>query len=245
MPVFAAIAAFKDRLERSRTLADVRAVLHEATRRFGFEHFFLTQRFAAADTRPIELSDLDGAAPTGEFAPGWQAPLSAACEQTAAPFAWDDPPTSTVRHSGLTVPLHLPGAVAYCSFVRAVDAPLQREATPALHHIAAYAFEAARRVTGQIANRIKLTRRQLDCVALIARGKSDWVAGQILGLSADTVHKYVEAAKRRYDVSSRAELIVRALFDGHLSFAEVLAPGMPAPVPRRAPAAAPLPYSAA
>ncbi|WP_273461893.1 response regulator transcription factor [Sandarakinorhabdus limnophila] len=68
----------------------------------------------------------------------------------------------------------------------------------------------------------KLTQRQLDCLVLAARGKSNWVAGQLLGLSGGTVHKYLEAAKTRYGVATRTELVVRALFDGQLSFAGVM-----------------------
>ncbi|WP_243442443.1 response regulator transcription factor [Sandarakinorhabdus limnophila] len=68
----------------------------------------------------------------------------------------------------------------------------------------------------------KLTQRQLDCLVLAARGKSNWVAGQLLGLSGGTVHKYLEAAKTRYGVATRTELVVRALFDGQLSFADVM-----------------------
>jgi LuxR family transcriptional regulator, quorum-sensing system regulator CciR len=59
-------------------------------------------------------------------------------------------------------------------------------------------------------------------VVLAARGKSNWVAGKLLGLSPDTVHKYLESAKRRYGVSSRTELVVRALYDGQLSFSDVI-----------------------
>jgi LuxR family quorum-sensing system transcriptional regulator CciR len=44
----------------------------------------------------------------------------------------------------------------------------------------------------------------------------------LLGLSPDTVHKYLESAKRRYGVSSRTELVVRALYDGQLSFNDVI-----------------------
>jgi DNA-binding CsgD family transcriptional regulator len=45
-----------------------------------------------------------------------------------------------------------------------------------------------------------LCPRQVECIALVAQGKSDWEIGQILGLSRDTVHEYVESARRRYGV---------------------------------------------
>ena len=75
---------------------------------------------------------------------------------------------------------------------------------------------------GRDAVAVRLTRRQLDCVVLVAQGKSNWVAGQLLGLAPGTVHKYLESAKKRYGVSSRTELVVRALHDGQLSFSDVI-----------------------
>jgi LuxR family quorum-sensing system transcriptional regulator CciR len=36
------------------------------------------------------------------------------------------------------------------------------------------------------------------------------------------VHQHLEAAKRRYDVASRTQLVVRALFDSQITFADVL-----------------------
>lgn len=63
---------------------------------------------------------------------------------------------------------------------------------------------------------VTLSPRQIDCVALVAQGKSDWEISQILGLGRDTVHEYVEGARRRYDVRRRTQLVLRAVRDGHL-----------------------------
>ena len=46
---------------------------------------------------------------------------------------------------------------------------------------------------------------------------------QLLGLRPRTVNEYIESAKRRYLVSTRQQLIVRALFQSDICFAEVLA----------------------
>ena len=45
---------------------------------------------------------------------------------------------------------------------------------------------------------------------------------QILGLSRDTVHEYVEAARRRYGVRRRTQLVLRAVRDGHLNIDALL-----------------------
>jgi LuxR family quorum-sensing system transcriptional regulator CciR len=67
-----------------------------------------------------------------------------------------------------------------------------------------------------------LTDRQRDCVIWAARGKSDWEISRILGLSEDTVTEYLKRARQRYGVSKRTMLAVHALFDGAISFADVL-----------------------
>ena len=65
-----------------------------------------------------------------------------------------------------------------------------------------------------------MTPRQLDCVMLVAQGKSDWEIGQVLGISESTVHKHIEDAKRRFGVCTRVQLVVRSLFDSQLSFTD-------------------------
>ena len=177
-------------------------------------------------------------------------PVLPACEKSAVPFAWDAIPTifalsshqkaymADARAAGLeqgfTVPIRMPGEVSgLCSFVVTGGRDLPAESLPAAQYLASFAFAAARRLITEQAMAadgdgkqargvIRLTQRQLDCVVLAARGKSNWVAGKLLGLSPDTVHKYLESAKARYGVSSRTELVVRALYDGQLSFKDVI-----------------------
>ena len=45
----------------------------------------------------------------------------------------------------------------------------------------------------------------------------------MLGISKLTAHKHVEAAKRRYGVTTRVRLVVDALFVNELSFAAIFA----------------------
>ena len=177
-------------------------------------------------------------------------PVLAACEKSAVPFAWDAIPALVALSShqkasmadahaagleqGYAVPIRMPGAVSgLCSFVVTGGRDLPAESLPAAQYLASFAFAAARRLIteralaaggdGEQAPGVtRLTQRQLDCVVLAARGKSNWVAGKLLGLSPDTVHKYLESAKARYGVSSRTELVVRALYDGQLSFKDVI-----------------------
>lgn len=225
------------------TMADIEGSLGEAARRFDFDHFALIQRLSKTNSvGPIQLTD---------YPPDWielllrndyymHDPVLAASERTVAAFTWCELPQlvpmtprrrrfmDSARQRGLgqgyTVPIHVPGeATGLCSFVNAHNRALPDAALPAMQYVACFAFEAARRLAVRPASAPpKLTQRQLECVVLAARGKSTWVVGELLGLSQQTVHKYLENAKRRYGVSTRTELIVRALHDGLLSFNDVL-----------------------
>lgn len=225
------------------SLADIEAGLGEAARQFEFDHFALIQRLSARNSSgPIHLTD---------YPPDWielilkndfymHDPVLAASARTVAAFTWCDLPNlvpmtprrkrfmESARLKGLgqgyTVPIHVPGeATGLCSFVVAHNRELPTNALPAMQYVACFAFDAARRLAGKISTAPpRLTQRQLECVVLAARGKSTWVVGELLGLSQQTVHKYLENAKRRYGVSSRTELIVRALHDGLLSFNDVI-----------------------
>jgi LuxR family quorum-sensing system transcriptional regulator CciR len=129
---------------------------------------------------------------------------------------------------GFTVPLHAPGSrLASCSFALGPGRSVPRGACIAAHVLACAACEALRRLAGpELAPAPPgLTGRQFDCLALAAQGKSDWHIGQLLGISADTVHQHIEAAKRRYGVASRIQLAVRALSEGQIAFGDVLSPG--------------------
>jgi len=53
-----------------------------------------------------------------------------------------------------------------------------------------------------------LTRRQKDCLRWASLGKSDWEIGKVLGLSRHTVHRHIEAAKQRLEVSTRVQAIL-------------------------------------
>ncbi|TRW18285.1 LuxR family transcriptional regulator [Glacieibacterium frigidum] len=243
--LFSDIQSFVTTVRGAADLDAVEACLSDATRRLDFDYFGMVQRVSARlSVSPVQLSDFPedwrNLLATEDYYV--HDPVLVACEKSVAPFSWDDLPdliTMTRQHHdymatagrmglrrGYTIPIHVPGeASGLCSFVTAGDRELPAQSLPAAQYLACFAFEAARRlvVSRAEANGVpRLTQRQLDCVVLVAQGKSNWVAGQLLGLSPQTVHKYLESAKTRYGVSSRTELVVRALYDGQLSFNDVL-----------------------
>lgn len=61
-----------------------------------------------------------------------------------------------------------------------------------------------------------LTRRETECLAWAARGKSDWETSRILGISSSTVNAHVEGAKRKLGVSNRNQAVMAAWRHGWL-----------------------------
>ena len=90
-------------------------------------------------------------------------------------------------------------------------------------------FEAARRLNRIGASPwfapVPLSERQRDCVRLVARGQSDAAIAGRLGLKPRTINEHVEAAKRRYGVATRAQLVAQALMRAEIAFADVVDAG--------------------
>jgi LuxR family transcriptional regulator, quorum-sensing system regulator CciR len=127
---------------------------------------------------------------------------------------------------GYTVPAHVPGeSNGSCSFATLAGQPLPEQHLPSAHLVGAFAFEAARRlwrVRDRLRPAPRLTDRQRDCLVWAARGKSDWEIGRILGISKETVIQHLKTARERYGVANRTQLTVSTLFDGTISFFDIL-----------------------
>ena len=164
-------------------------------------------------------------------------PLQAACASSVSGFCWGRlgeviTPTARQRSirdrgcahgmvDGFTMLTRMHGEPdAMFSVARRKDSIITSEEILTARLIGTIAFEQARVLHGTDQPAVRTTSlspRQIDCIELVARGKSDWGIGQILGLSRDTVHEYVEAARCRYGVRRRTQLVLTAVRDGYLS----------------------------
>ena len=61
-----------------------------------------------------------------------------------------------------------------------------------------------------------LSRRERDCIGLIAQGMSDWDISVILGVAHTTIITHVQNAKRKLGARTRAQAVARCLTDGLL-----------------------------
>lgn len=216
--------------------------------RFGIRYFLLSHHVNIASAEIVRLSNYpthwrEEMRTDKQFAID---PVVRACQKTAAPFLWSEldhlirlsPRQREILESatraglgpGFTVPIHIPGeCTGSGSFATGGGQDLDASVVPALQYLASFAFEAARRMCRK-ADRLdeggvsvpSLTQRQLDCLVLIAQGKSDWDVGKILGISHRTVQEHVDAARKRYGVGSRTQLIIRTLFDNQIGFQDVI-----------------------
>ena len=148
---------------------------------------------------------------------------------------------------GFCVPSHVPGEdEGSCTFVMRNNKPLPTRNLALAQLVGNFAYEAARRLWRQgvcfigpefrgaereredsaqflaIPRGPTLTTRQLECILLMARGKTDWEISKILGLHEQTVTQHLNEARRRCGVSRRTELAIHALYHGHLTFDDIL-----------------------
>jgi LuxR family quorum-sensing system transcriptional regulator CciR len=133
---------------------------------------------------------------------------------------------------GFTIPVNVPGEPAgSCSFAVGPGAEFPVRRLMCAELVGAHAFSAARRI-GHLAERDPrphLSRREVQCLRLVALGKTDWEIARILGISEQTARQYVKRARSAYDVVSRTQLVALGLRDDWLSFEDLLAFGAPVP----------------
>lgn len=167
-------------------------------------------------------------------------PVHRASQRTTAAFLWKQAPRfSPARpgdekillrakrygiRDGLTVPAHLPGdAHGSISFA-------WRDGRPSLEHlplaamVGGFLFEAARQIAGPVPenSRPRMTDHQRECLLWVARGKPDWMISRILDRSENTVAEHLRNARNRYDAPNRGVLLIRALWDGSITFRDIV-----------------------
>lgn len=235
-------------IEQSTSIDELTEALTEATLQMGFHNFALTHHVDLTSAQPsavrlhnypeqwVEHYDRNALV--------FRDPVHRASHVTSVGFAWarlpdmvaltaaDERMLAMGREQGIgegfTVPAHVPGeARGSVSFVVRTGASFPQDLLPVAQLIGNFGFEAARRLCTARGHRDgarqpQLTDRQRDCVLWAAQGKSDPEIAIILAISRETVTEHVSQACERYGVSKRTSLIIRTLFDGTVTFTEVL-----------------------
>jgi len=76
---------------------------------------------------------------------------------------------------------------------------------------------APREMPKRLTPRVKLTRRELDVLALLAEGLTTPAAAKRIGVSTSTVRTHVEHMRQKLAVNTRAALVASAIAQGYLS----------------------------
>ncbi|MEZ5758380.1 MAG: LuxR family transcriptional regulator [Emcibacteraceae bacterium] len=165
-------------------------------------------------------------------------PIMDTCKSRITPFIWSDPSWRALLNidkekilneasefelgEGHTIPIHSgDGYSASCSVVFQ-PGEVDPHALMAIQLMAIYLYETAIKMkTKSFSQRKKPTARQIECLQMIAMGKSDWAVSKILGISENTVKFHVKAILNHYKVATRNQAVIRALFYGDISYMDV------------------------
>jgi LuxR family quorum-sensing system transcriptional regulator CciR len=170
-------------------------------------------------------------------------PVHSASRRSNAAFAWTEldaivplgPRHKAIldrsrRHGigpGFTVPANvLNEPSGSCSFAVRAGRDLPRRRLLCAELVGTHAFRAARRIfkLPRPDRRPHLSRREIECLRLVAAGKTDWEAARILGIGLETARQYVKRARAAYDVVTRTQLVVHGLRDEWLTFEDAIPP---------------------
>jgi len=150
-----------------------------------------------------------------------------------SPFRWSENYTSATNAGkrmldevfgfglmdGLAVPIHNQrGAVAGISIGAAHYDLLPRDEC-ALHVASLYLHARLTALAPQAPPREKtpnLTPRERECLKWVAAGKTDWEISQILNISQQTAHGYVQSALIKLGARTRAQAVALAMLSSQI-----------------------------
>ncbi len=243
----AVVQDFVTAAPKAASMADLRALIGSAVNELGFDYFAIVHHvlFGRPEGEHVRLTNypIEWIGYVREL-PKLTDPVVRAAERMSSGFKWDQLDSllsmtpaeaeymrQAALHGicqGYTVPNHVPGETfGSCSFSVRDDKPFPEASISAAQALGSFAFEAARKLVKQRPGEIylppaPLSERQRECLLFVARGKSDSVIADLLAIRPRTVNEHIEAAKRRYSVATRSQLLVRALFRSEICFSEVI-----------------------
>lgn len=234
-------------MRSAREFVDLEGIMTEWTRIFGFEQFAMGHHVDLArppeDAVRVTNYHRDWIDQSLEKRLFVQDPIHAASARLTRPFKWDevadyihltDHQLGILEKAkayglvvGFTVPVNLPGEYqGTCSFAARDFEHLHPYAFPLSQYITSFGFECARRLLRQRDGRAPepvphFTPKQLETLILVGRGKTDAEIGAVLGISRNTAHDHVEASRRAYGNAQRTFMVLRAVYDGVITFADI------------------------
>lgn len=232
---------FRDAAANCPSIFELHGLLSAAASELGFSYFALLHHASLRhpDRHYIRIDNYPAAwaAELVESGLYLHDPVHLATRKANAAFRWRDLERlgamgrwqqAILRRSrdhglgeGVTIPVNVPGEPrGSCSFAMSRGEAIPERQFLCAESIGLHAFEAARRLTwrASIPQRPHLSRREIQCLRLVALGKTDGEIATILGIAVETARQYVKRARQSYDVVSRTQLVVLGLRDDWIDF---------------------------
>lgn len=118
---------------------------------------------------------------------------------------------------GVSIPLHGPGSdFAVMSFVQPYCHEVKSKTVAYLQSSALWYHQTIARFVEahQIDKFQHLSNREMECISWVAKGKSSWDIGAILGISENTVNFHIKKVNRKLDASNRTVAAIKAAILG-------------------------------
>jgi LuxR family quorum-sensing system transcriptional regulator CciR len=238
---------FIDRMRAAPDLESLWQVMCELTALLGFRQFALGHHvdLVRPPTNAIRLTNYDPSwiAETLERRFFADDPVHAVNTRLVRPFVWTELSEHiklTALHqtildragrfgliAGVTIPVRLAGEYeGSCSFATDDYAKVHPLGMALSSAAAQFAFEGARRLMRlRDGRRVEpvpgFTTKQREMLILVGRGKTDAEIAEVMGISRSTAHEHVEAGRRAYGNAQRTLMVIRAVFDGVITFADI------------------------
>jgi len=122
--------------------------------------------------------------------------------------------------NGMSLPIFVPGLFPTTFSISGNEEDIDKNCFPILYMLAMYFHEAVLRIRSISSVKtyidLQLTPREKECLQWAAVGKSDNVIADILNISKSTVHFHIENAKRKFNVPTRVQTVVKAIYMGKI-----------------------------
>ena len=223
-----ALLSISDRFRSTESSEDLIAACREVLGEVGSYHFAMgIFNRSGPEERTILGVDYPEVWVTHYFANGYIDidPTVTATPRHSTPYDWDFAAARRSKarrlfndiydlgvRSGLTVPIHGPGGSTFVASFAATAAETSRSQRALLTWIAAQFYEHyIHAVAPAKQDAPHLTSRERDCLTWVARGKSSWDIGAILGISENTVNFHLKNAFAKLNARGRTIGVVKAI----------------------------------
>jgi LuxR family transcriptional regulator, quorum-sensing system regulator BjaR1 len=223
--------AFIDTLDQLSTLQSVVDAMERSLALFGFENFIMTGL-------PHPGQHIDSLILLKKWPLQWYEvytrrhyerfdPVIRQCRQSVQPFEWAEAPydpqsnpeaaavmqgaTEFGMTQGYCLPIHGLNGYEACLSMSGPNLDLTPQTKPAIHLMAMYAFERARRIMAPHPRPNPLTAREQETLRWAAMGKSAADTGEILGVTERTITAHITSACQKLGAANKTHAVARAL----------------------------------